>query len=135
MKVPSAKTILSAAASAAATAVLVRSIARDLVPHEIQYLLRHKLSSFFSSMSSWITVVIEQAEGLDENKLFQAAEIYLGTKFSHSTQRFRAAIPAKETKIILSMDKNQQVFDLFDGVQFRWTKINKQVPNSAKNCL
>ncbi|KAL8143667.1 hypothetical protein V2J09_016699 [Rumex salicifolius] len=127
MEIPSAKTVVSAAASAAATVVLIRSIARDLLPYEIQDFFRHKIFFLFSSMSSKIVITIDECEGLYENQLFQAAEVYLGTKISPSTHRFRAAIPAKETKIILSMDKNQEVVDVFNGVQLKWTKVNKQV--------
>ncbi|KAL8129545.1 hypothetical protein V2J09_018700 [Rumex salicifolius] len=131
MTVPSGKTILSTAASAAATAVVIRSLYREFLPNEFHNFLHDKFSWIFSSISSWITIIIDESEGLHQNQLFNAAEIYLGTKICPSTQRFRAAIPANQTNIILSMDKNQEVFDVFDGLQFRWKKINKKVESKS----
>ncbi|GMH18174.1 hypothetical protein Nepgr_020015 [Nepenthes gracilis] len=130
IQMPNARAIFAAAASAAATAVLIRSIANEYLPHEFRHYFSSKLRVIFASLSSEITVVIEEFDGLTRNELFYDVELYLGTKIAPLTHRFHAKMPAKGTKIMLSMDGNQEVIDVFNGAKFRWRKVSKQLEMS-----
>ncbi|KAL0334711.1 UNVERIFIED_CONTAM: protein HYPER-SENSITIVITY-RELATED 4 [Sesamum radiatum] len=130
---PSAKTIVSTAASLAASAMVIRSIARDLIPYEFQQYVYLSIHSFFKSFSSEITLIIEESSGLSTNQIYKAAEIYLGTKISPNTNKFMVAMPKMESKISTSMAKNQEIIDEFKGVSFKWRQITRQgVQNKRK---
>ncbi|GAB4839232.1 hypothetical protein Ancab_028760 [Ancistrocladus abbreviatus] len=137
IQMPTTKTIFAGAASAAAMAVLIRSIANDYLPHEFRHYISpyisSKLGSFFSSLSSEMTLIIEEFAGPSKNQIFEAAELYLETKISPSTRRIRAEMPAKGTRIRISMDKNQEVIDVFNGVKLKWRFVSQHVKSTHVN--
>ncbi|BFG39163.1 hypothetical protein CerSpe_254370 [Prunus speciosa] len=126
-KLATAKTVLSTAASVAATAMLVRSIAQDFLPHEIQHYFFSGISSFFSRFSSQLTMVIEEFDGLVNNQIYEAAEIYLGSKVSPSTHRLKVSKPEKENNFTITMESNQEIVDVFNGVKFNWILVSRHV--------
>lgn len=126
-KLATAKTVLSTAGSVAATAMLVRSIAQDFLPHEIQHYFFSGISSFFSRFSSQLTMVIEEFDGLVNNQIYEAAEIYLGSKVSPSTHRIKVSKPEKENNFTITMESNQEIVDVFNGVKFNWILVSRQV--------
>ncbi|RVX03683.1 Protein hyper-sensitivity-related 4 [Vitis vinifera] len=78
-----AATVLSAAASLAASAMLFRTIASDLVPGEVHGYFSSTLHNIFRYLSSQHTIIIEEFKGNEVqghtvNELFEAAEVYLG---------------------------------------------------------
>ncbi|OMO75610.1 hypothetical protein COLO4_25973 [Corchorus olitorius] len=89
---PSAQTVMSTAASIAASAMVIQTVTR--------------------------------------NQIYRAAEIYLGTKISPSTKLYRVSMPEKETKIAVSMAKNQETMDTFNGVQLKWRQVTRQVEST-----
>ncbi|XP_008782422.1 protein HYPER-SENSITIVITY-RELATED 4 [Phoenix dactylifera] len=120
------KTFLTTAASVAASAVLVRSIANDLVPESIQYYLSSTLASLVARLSSQLTVVIDELDGITTNQMYKAAEIYLGTKVSPSTRRFRVTKHDDSTALDVTMDRGEDVVDVFQGVRFRWRLLSRE---------
>ncbi|KAK3026993.1 hypothetical protein RJ639_041754, partial [Escallonia herrerae] len=126
INMPSAKTVVSTAASVAASAMVIRSIARDLIPHELQHYVFFSIRKFLKSFSSEAILIIEEFDGLVGNQIYKAAEIYLGTKVSATTQRFKVSMPEKETKISTSMARNQEIVDSFNGVQLKWRQVTRQ---------
>ncbi|CAL5361734.1 unnamed protein product [Camellia sinensis] len=125
---PSTKAVISAVASAAATAMVVRSVAKDFIPYEFQQFIAVKVRHFLSTFSNQITLVIDEFDGLNRNHIFHAAEIYLGTIITPSTKRFRVTKLEKETKINLSMERNEGLTDTFNGFKLNWQFISKQIP-------
>ncbi|KAK3412549.1 hypothetical protein EUGRSUZ_I01284 [Eucalyptus grandis] len=111
---PSPKTIVTTAASVAASTMVVRSVLRDLVPYELQYYLFRSIRGFLKSFSSEVTVVIEEFDGLAGNQIYKAAELYLGNKIS-------------PTKMSIFVAKNQEVTDVFEGVNFKWRQITSDI--------
>lgn len=129
MSMPSAKTVVSTAASIAATAMVIRSITRDIIPYEFQSYIFSSIRGYLKSFSSDVILIIEEYEGFLTNQIYKAAEIYLGTKVSPSTQMFKVSMPEKESKISTFMAKNQEILDIFHGVQFKWRQITRMVEN------
>ena len=127
LQVPSTRTMISAVASAAATAMLLRSLARDYLPHELRNYIYLKLRTLFSSLSSQLTLVIDEFDGLNHNHLFKAAQLYLKPTLSPNTKRFRVSMPVKETKISVTMERNEEIVDTFNGAQLKWKLVSKQV--------
>jgi len=126
-KLATAKTVLSAATSVAATAMLARSIAQDFLPHEIHDYLFSGIRSFFNRFSSQLTMIIDEFDGLVSNQIYEAAEIYLGSKISPNTQRLKVSKSEKERSLTITMESNDEISDVFNGVKFNWVLVCRQV--------
>lgn len=126
-----AKKILSTAASLAASAMLARSIAKDFLPTEVQNCLYSSLRSVSNYMSSQLTIVIEEFQGLSTNQVFEAAHLYLGIKTTTtSTKRLRAGKSEKDSTIQITLDRNEEIFDFYEGVKLQWKLVCTQVPGA-----
>lgn len=120
-----AVTLVSAAASLAAVAVLVQKIVKNFMPGEVH--------GFFSS--SKLTVVIEEFHSkYAVNKLFEAVDTYLGETMAGSIRKVKALKGKKEKKMEVTMDKNEKITDVFENIQVKWTLLCKEVETS-KNPL
>ncbi|KAL6227122.1 hypothetical protein ACLB2K_001081 [Fragaria x ananassa] len=122
-----AKTVLSAVASVAATAMLARSIAQDLLPHEVRDYFFYGISSFFSRFSNQLTMVIDEFDALVSNQIYESAEVYLGSKVSPMTHRLKVSKPEKEKSFTITMASNEEIVDFFNGVKFKWVLVSRQV--------
>uniref|UniRef100_A0A5B7B9Q7 AAA+ ATPase domain-containing protein n=1 Tax=Davidia involucrata TaxID=16924 RepID=A0A5B7B9Q7_DAVIN len=126
-----AKTVLSTVGSIAATAMVVRTVAQDYLPHEFRDYLFSGIQNFFNRFSSQLTMVIDEFDGLVNNEIYDAAELYLGTKISPNTHRLKVSKPEKEKSITVAMERNEEITDVFDGANFQWVLICRRV--EAKN--
>ncbi|KAM2995027.1 hypothetical protein FF2_042038 [Malus domestica] len=91
--------------------------------------------SFYShlqKLSSQLTVVVEEIDGLTPNQMFEAANLYLGAKVSAATQRIKVNKPEKEEQFLITIDKNQGTVDSFNGVDFKWVLISTEKPNNNR---
>ena len=128
-QMPSTRTIVSAAASTTAIFMVIRSIARDYLPREVQSYFALKLRDFISSFSNELTFVIDEYDdGLNQNKLFKAAKIYLEPKIPPNVKRIKINLPKKETNTSLSVEKNEEIGDVFNGVHLK-RKLSQNQPH------
>lgn len=107
------------AASFAASAMVIQTIARSLLPYELKAYIFNNIIKFFKSFSCQTTLIIEEFDGLTSNQTYKAAGIYLGTKICSSMKLCQVSMGEKETKIVVSMAKNQETVDVFYGVKFK----------------
>ncbi|KAF8018704.1 hypothetical protein BT93_H3566 [Corymbia citriodora subsp. variegata] len=126
-KIATAKAVFSAVASATATVLLARSITQDLLPDDLQVYLSSAVRSFLVRFSSQLTLVIEEYDGLVNNQIYDAAQIYLSAKISPTTRRLRVAKPAGEDNLSISMEPREEVVDMFGGAKLRWVVASKRV--------
>ncbi|XP_022978486.1 protein HYPER-SENSITIVITY-RELATED 4-like [Cucurbita maxima] len=122
-----AKALLTAAASFAATVVLARSVANDLLPPQLRSYFYNAFLNIFDRFSSQLTMVIDERDGLDPNQIYDAADTYLATRVSPSTHRLKVSKPEKEDSITTTMESNQEITDTFNGVQFHWVLVCSQI--------
>ncbi|XVE56090.1 hypothetical protein DITRI_Ditri03aG0209200 [Diplodiscus trichospermus] len=137
-KIPSYEALLSATASLTASAILLRTIANDFIPDAIKDPFFLHLQKISSSLSSQLTVVIEESDGLTANQMFHAANLYLGDNLSSATPRVKVNKPEKEKGLQVTTDKNQEMIDVFKGVKLKWvllssSRTRKSVPNKKSN--
>ncbi|XP_065861573.1 AAA-ATPase At3g50940-like [Euphorbia lathyris] len=129
------KRVLSAAASVAATVMLFRSITQDMLPSEFYNMNIRKM---FSRFSSQLTMVIHEFDGLVQNQIYEAAEIYLSCRLSPSTctdQRFRVSKPQTERNFTLKMESNEEIIDIFNNVKFKWVFICRETESMSDNYI
>ncbi|KAJ0923515.1 putative AAA+ ATPase domain, ATPase, AAA-type, core, AAA-type ATPase domain-containing protein [Helianthus annuus] len=134
---PPPKTILSAAASLTASALLFKTIATTLLPTDLTNYLSSSFYTLFHRLSAHLTVVIPDSDGLTPNHLFQAANLYLGTKLSPSTHRIKINKPENEHDLIITVDRNQHITDTFQNIICKWVLKTEQLEfvNSNSNTV
>lgn len=120
-----AKTILSTVGSIAAAAVVVRGVAQEFIPYEFQDYAFSGIQNFFKRFSNQLTLVIEELDGLERNEIYQAAEIYLGSKASPNTRWLKVSKPEKEKSLNITVVSDEEVIDFYNGEKFRWVGIRR----------
>lgn len=118
--------MLSAAASLAASAMLIRGIVDDLLPERVHIYFStvfHNLSRYISNQ---LTVLIDEFQGLSRNKLFVAADAYLSTRMTPSVRKIRVAKGDDEKTLAVTMDRNERIVDVFENVQMTWQMVCRQ---------
>ncbi|XP_043691639.1 AAA-ATPase At3g50940-like [Telopea speciosissima] len=128
---PSAKTVLSTAASVAASAMLVRTIFQDFLPHEVHDFISSGFRRFINHFSSQLTIIIEEFDELTNNKVYEAAEIYLANRISPKTQTLRISKSDKEKNLKVAMGRNEEIVDTFDGIRFKWRLVCTQIESKG----
>ncbi|XP_057788296.1 AAA-ATPase At3g50940-like [Salvia miltiorrhiza] len=121
---PSAKAVLSTVA----TAMMLRSYARELIPYKLRIYLSTKLCHFLAAFSNETTLIIEEFDGLNKNQLFHAAELYAGSISSPSTRRYCAYLPEKEKIIRVSLGENEEITDEFHKIHVKWRFLTDKNP-------
>ncbi|KAL0422783.1 UNVERIFIED_CONTAM: protein HYPER-SENSITIVITY-RELATED 4 [Sesamum latifolium] len=105
IELPSTKTVISAAASVAATAVLVRSFAQDFLPHELRQYFVIKFQNLFTAFSNEITLVIDEFDGLNKNQLFHAARLYVDTIITPPPRDFGLRFPKRRRQSVFQWEE------------------------------
>ncbi|WCJ35221.1 P-loop containing nucleoside triphosphate hydrolases superfamily protein [Euphorbia peplus] len=118
---PKLQTILTAATAS----VFLLRIAKDLIPNPLQDHLYSLFRKSLTRFSSHITVVIEEFDGLTPNHMFQAANFYLGTNLSPRTTRIKVNKPEKEKELLVSIDRDQELVEFFQGVKLNWLLVSR----------
>ncbi|MCD7460222.1 hypothetical protein HAX54_043110 [Datura stramonium] len=126
-KMAIAKTVISAVGSAAAMAMVAHNL-----PPEVQDYLFFGLRSLFSRFSNQLTMVIDEFDGMESNEVYESAQIYLGSKLSPDTRRFKISKPEKEKSFNMSMERNEEVTDCYKGRKFKWIWACKQIQSSRE---
>ncbi|XP_049396128.1 AAA-ATPase At3g50940-like [Solanum stenotomum] len=125
-KMALAKTVLSTIGSVAATAMLVRTIVHNYIPPELHEYLFIGLKNMFIKFSNQLTMVIDEFDGLVNNEIYEAVAIYLGNKLSPNIRRLKISKPAKENNFNITMERNEEVTDVYNGQTFKWIWLCRQ---------
>uniref|UniRef100_A0A7N0UA51 AAA+ ATPase domain-containing protein n=1 Tax=Kalanchoe fedtschenkoi TaxID=63787 RepID=A0A7N0UA51_KALFE len=126
-----ARTVLSAAASA----LLVKAIASQLIPRQLQSHLVSKLHRFFSAFSTQLTLVVDEFQGMKPNQIFEAAHVYLGAKVSNShADRITVGKGDKDKNLTTAVGRNQQISDTFGTIHVTWKLVHaRSRPSTNSN--
>ncbi|CAK8562211.1 unnamed protein product [Lathyrus sativus] len=113
----------------AASAMIARS--RSFTDKLFRMGLRHyiytRIKTTLYRLFPDLTMVIEEFEGLDNNQIYSAAEIYLGTIASPSKKKL--CVSKSDHQETFTMERHQSVTDYFKGVKLNWTLFYRQVEN------
>uniref|UniRef100_A0A2N9IEJ5 AAA+ ATPase domain-containing protein n=1 Tax=Fagus sylvatica TaxID=28930 RepID=A0A2N9IEJ5_FAGSY len=111
-RMPNAQTLLSTAATVAATTMLVRSIAHDYIPNDIRCYLSSHLHQLFRIFSSRFTVVIEEFQGLlnesDVNWRLVCTHVESSNHRNQNTRDFNATLRSEVRSYELSFHKKHK---------------------------
>ncbi|KAL6840727.1 hypothetical protein ACP4OV_029591 [Aristida adscensionis] len=130
---------IATAASAAAYAVMARSMARELLPDELRAAARWALERLGRGARDRRTLVVRSQTGgggggggVEENLLFDAARAYLAFKidpramprFGVTFARARDDAGRDSWRRLLFVEPGDSTVDVFDGVRFTWTCVD-----------
>ncbi|MFS8010486.1 putative ATPase, AAA-type, core, AAA-type ATPase domain-containing protein [Helianthus anomalus] len=133
-KILMVKTVVSTIGSVAATSMVVRSVARDYLPTEFQDYLYFGLRNFINKLFRQLTVVIYESDGIQENEIYNAATIYLGSRTSSETHRLKITKNHSEKNINVAMEINDEFIDLPTTEYYDYNS-NRYVSRSDKRSL
>ena len=125
-----ASTLFSAYASFAASMMMIRSMANEVIPPELRSYLNSAFHYLFNPLSSTLTLVIDEYCGMARNQVFDSAEIYLRTKISPTTDRLRVSKSSRQKHFAVAIEKSEKVVDRFDNVQLKWYYVCPE-PNNG----
>ncbi|XVF59680.1 hypothetical protein PTKIN_Ptkin07bG0295300 [Pterospermum kingtungense] len=112
--------LFSAYASFAGSVMLVRSMANELIPHQLRSYLFSTLHYFFTPLSPNLTLAIDESCGMTRNQVYEAAEVYLRTRISPTTERLKVSKTRKQKRFTIAIEKGQTVVDHFEDVTLTW---------------
>ncbi|GFQ03634.1 probable mitochondrial chaperone bcs1 [Phtheirospermum japonicum] len=124
---------LVAAASVFGFMIFLKNVANELLPQQIHTYLSSSLIKLSNRLSSHLTLVIDESDGLTPNHMFSAASVYLGSKISPSTRRIKINKPEKDDDLIVTVDRNQEITDTHAGVKFNWILQSSSVVKTDKD--
>ncbi|CAM8948816.1 unnamed protein product [Rhodiola kirilowii] len=127
------KTVLTAAASLAASAMLARTIINDFIPDQLRQMFFSKFHDLSRHFSTEATFVIEEFQGFTVNQVFEAAHVYLGTKVNASAGRIRVGKGEKDKTLTTSIDRNEEMVDVFGNVQVKWRLVCVTVESATEH--
>ncbi|CAN4083332.1 unnamed protein product [Withania somnifera] len=119
-----ASSLFSEYASLAASMMLVRTMANDLIPKSLLTYIQSAINYLFTPLSTQLTIIVDEQCGMTRNQVYEAAEIYLRTKVGPNAERVRAHKTLKQKNINLSLEKDQQITDVYGVVQMKWRFVS-----------
>ncbi|KAL0905693.1 hypothetical protein M5K25_024133 [Dendrobium thyrsiflorum] len=125
------KTILSAAASVAASAVLIRTMVNEFLPHPIKDYIFSFTSSFFTRFSTKLTIIVQEFNGILPNEMYKAVETYLSTKIPPDTRFLQVAKQEDSEGLEVTMEQGETVVDFFQGIKFTWKLVSQEKKKSV----
>ncbi|KAK9108901.1 hypothetical protein Sjap_016961 [Stephania japonica] len=108
--------------------MLVRSVANEFIPQQLQSYLSSRLGNLFNPFSSQLTLIIEEFDGLIKNEVYESSETYLSTRITPSVERLRVIKAPREKTISVSIEKGQELKDVFEEIVLTWRVISEYLP-------
>ncbi|KAL1829381.1 hypothetical protein DCAR_0208716 [Daucus carota subsp. sativus] len=128
---PSPSTVYSAYASISASTMLLRTTINQIIPHQLQNSIassiRHYI--FTSANTSQLTLVIEEKDGMSQNELYKASEIFTSTKLHPHIDYLNISKSSKDDHLNIKFDKSETIFDFYQGVEITWRFVRQQLEN------
>ncbi|KAA8533286.1 hypothetical protein F0562_033181 [Nyssa sinensis] len=127
---PSTTSVLSTYTTFAASAMLVRTVLNEaqnltnqLIPQQLKEKILSKLGGVMGNLSSQMTLLIDENNGLLINEIFEASELYLRTKISPSVQRLKVSKTQQEENLSVTINRGEKIIDAYEGIQLTWELI------------
>jgi len=119
--------VLSTYTTFAASAMLLRSVLNEvqtmtsqLIPQKLQEKISSSLGHLFGSISSQLTLVINEYNGHSINEMYQTSEVYLSTRITPSVGQLKVSKDPGDKSLSVTINKGQQVIDTFEGMELAW---------------
>ncbi|KAH9317678.1 hypothetical protein KI387_019447 [Taxus chinensis] len=107
--------------------LFIRTMAKEYLPPELyeQFTaLLRKLNKYFSS---YITIIIDENEGMKVSEVYESVQVYLSTRSSSAASRLKLNKPKNAQEFTFTMDKKQQIVDEFYGLKVWWILHSREL--------
>eukprot|EP01018_Ginkgo_biloba_P011855 Gb_27546 [translate_table: standard] len=111
----------SSLGSLMATVMFIKAIAKDYLPPEFYEGFTKFLRRIVGFVSSYISIIVEEYDGMKVSEVYEAVQIYLSTRSSSAAKRMKLKKPQNAKEFTFSMDKNEQILDEYEGIKVWWT--------------
>lgn len=118
--IPSPSSVFSAYASLSASIMLFQTVLNQFVPRPVQNYISSAITYYFKPRSSKLVVVIEENDGISNNEIYNAAEIYLYSKIDSSIECLKVTKRPKEASINIKFAHCEKMVDFYEGVEVVW---------------
>ncbi|KAA8531918.1 hypothetical protein F0562_006365 [Nyssa sinensis] len=99
------------------------SMILEVVPSPVRSFLQIAFHYLFTRRNEH-TIVIDENCGISRNEIFHAARIYLRTKISPSTRRFKVNMTSRHKNLNIDIEPGQEVTDTFENFHLKWKLIS-----------
>jgi len=103
-----------------ASVIFIRTIAKEYLPPEFYDLFSKWMRRAIGIMSSYISIVIEENDGMKVSEVYEAVQTYLSVRSSSAAKRLKLKKPPNNKDFTFSMDKNEQISDEYKGIKVWW---------------
>lgn len=111
--------------------MLIRSMEKELIPDELRSYLSTAIPYLFTPLSPNITLVIDEHFGVSRNQVYDAAEIYLKTKISPSTERLKIGKTPRQRTLSVAIEKGEVVTDVYENIMLKWAYVCTEPQNDG----
>ncbi|XP_057493939.1 AAA-ATPase At3g50940-like [Actinidia eriantha] len=125
--IPSTTSVFSICTSFSAWAMVVRTVLYEvqyltdqLIPQQLQQKISAKLEGLMGICLSKMTLIIDENNGLSQNQMFEASEVYLRTKITPSVSRLKVSKAPREKNLSVTVNKGEKITDAFEDIQVIW---------------
>lgn len=119
---PSPSSVFSAYASLSASFLLFQTMFNQFLPNKAKQFILSAFHYYLSlQLSTTLTLIIEENNGLARNELFEASETYLFTKVTSSTaEKLKVSKGSRDQNLTTRFAQCEQIFDSFGGMELKW---------------
>ncbi|GLT82736.1 hypothetical protein SLE2022_010880 [Rubroshorea leprosula] len=122
---------LSTSASLAGIWMLLRTVAGEVILQELKSYFLFFFHYCFTLPSPNLTLVIDESSRMPRDEVYDAARLYLAGKTSPKTKRVRLSKSKRQEHFALSVEKDEEIIDDFEGTEFKWKYKSIQPPGPA----
>ncbi|GLJ55342.1 hypothetical protein SUGI_1187510 [Cryptomeria japonica] len=103
------------------TIFFIRTLLKECLPPEFYDRLILLLSRLVKFLSCYITIVIEEYDGMRISEVYESVQTYLSTRSYSTADRLKLNKPENGRAFTFTLDREQQVMDKFQGIKVWWT--------------
>ncbi|XP_037495987.1 AAA-ATPase At2g18190 [Jatropha curcas] len=128
---------MSLYASFSTSLMLLRNVYHELVPKKLETFLVSKFLLFFSrrkSSPSYDNFIIDDSwDGLDRNKLIDAARFYLSSKIGPKNKIIKIGKFRGQKNVTAALVEGEKVVDVYEGIEITWQFAKQENDDRSKN--
>ncbi|KAK9948549.1 hypothetical protein M0R45_004118 [Rubus argutus] len=114
--------------------MLFRTKPGQLIPHQLRSYLYSLLHHLYAPRSSELTLIIKKLSGSHgygngygmpfNNKVYEAADVYLQTKISPLNERLTVSKTSGQEDLTIAIDTGEEIIDTFDNnITLKWRYV------------
>jgi len=103
-----------------ASVIFICTIAKQYLPPEFYDMFSKWMRKVIGILSSYISVVIEENDGIKVSEVYEAVQTYLSVRSSSAAKRLKLKKPQNNKEFTFSMDRNEQIEDEYEGIKLWW---------------